>query len=90
METIKMLKRDVVGASDGPFNCPVARALKRHFGAVSVSCGFNTARVTIEQGPTTRETRYFDLTAKTRYKIADFEDGLKFTLPHTIKLTETT
>jgi hypothetical protein len=90
MESIKMLKRDVKGASDGPRNCPVARALKRHFGTNRVSVGFNTANVTIEHGPRTFEMRYFDLTTKTRYKIADFEDGLKFTLPHTIKLMETT
>lgn len=90
-----MIKRDVVGAGTGPKLCPVARALKRHFGAEQSSCGFTTCNIEIRSGPRTVERRYFDLDNKTAVKIHKFEDmpGTEvgpWRLPHTIKLTETT
>jgi hypothetical protein len=89
MIRIKMITSDLRGATGGAFHCPVARALRRHFAADWVSCGFWGASIRGANGSS--RSRHFRLNPATTRRIEAFEEGCNlkaFKLPATIILTE--
>jgi hypothetical protein len=81
---IPMIAADVELADERTTNCPVARAVIRHFSnntgkpAITAEAAFSCVLAGED---------YYDLDEATRARIRTWDNGPKWPLPHTIELT---